>query len=329
MRPMSRAVVGALLSCLFLVAAGCGGPADRESGEGGGAFPVTVPNAYGDTVVKAKPKRVVSIGYHEHDILLALGARPVALQQWIAEFDGGVGPWAEPLLGDAKPVVLPSTATELNMGQIAKLRPDLIVGTYRNVSESDYELLSKMAPTLVRPKRYTDYAVPYDVETMMIGKALGKERQAKALVAATKRSFDDARKAHPEFAGKTAVLAYPLENGGLGVYRGDEPRSEFLTGLGFTVPKAVDDVVGDQIYRELSPERIDVVGDVDLLVIIDFGQPKDHFARNEVFQELDVAKRGHYVYPLPHTNAVVHNDVRSIPYCVDKLAPLLAETLEK
>lgn len=253
----------------------------------------------------------------------------MALQQWIAGYDTGVGPWAEPLLGDARPAVIPSTATELNMGRIAKLKPDLIVGTYRNVGRSEYKLLSAMAPTLVRPEKYADYAVPYDVETTMIGRALGREKKAEALLAETERSFAAARAAHPRFAGMTAVLAYPLANGGLGVYRSDEPRSRLLTELGFSVPQAVDDAVGDQIYRELSPERIDVVGDVDLLVIIDFEQPDDFFDGNEVFQGLDVVRRGNYVYPLPHTNAVVHNDVASIPYSVDRIAPLLDETLEK
>ncbi|MQA81333.1 MAG: ABC transporter substrate-binding protein [Streptosporangiales bacterium] len=329
--PLARIPVLALVTALAFGLAGCGGEAstDGDGGTASGAFPVTIPNTYGETVVEKRPARVVSIGFHEHDILLALGVRPVAVQQWMAEYKNGIGPWATPLLGDAKPKMFPSTAAELNMGEIAKLKPDLIVGTYREVSRSDYELLSKMAPTLVRPKGYVDYAVPYEIETKMIGKALGKEKEANSLVAAAEKKFADARKAHPEFEGRTAAIAYPMENGGLGIYNSGDPRGEFLRKLGFTIPKAVDEAAGDKFYTELSPERLDLVGDVDVLLIIDFGLPKDLYAKNALFQRLDVAKRGNYVYPLPYTNAVSHNDVVSIPYCIDKVVPVIAKTLEK
>lgn len=330
-QPPARIPVLLLVAALVLGLAGCGGDTGTaDTGDSGsGAFPVTIPNRYGETVVEKRPARVVSIGFHEHDILLALGVRPVALQQWMAEYEGGVGPWAASLLGDAKPKVFPSEATELNMGEIAKLKPDLIVGTYREVSKADYELLSKMAPTLVRPKGYVDYAVPYELETTMIGKAVGKEQKAKSLVAAAEKKFADARKAHPEFNGRTAAVAYPMENGGLGIYNSGDPRGEFLRKIGFTVPKAVDKAAGDKFYTELSPERLDLVGDVDVLLIVDFGLSKDLYAKNELFQRLDVAKRGNYVYPLPYTNAVSHNDVVSIPYCIDKVVPVIAKTLER
>lgn len=329
--PLARIPLLLLAASLVLGLAGCAGDTEA-AGDGGtasGAFPVTIPNTYGETVVEKRPERVVSIGFHEHDILLALGVRPVAVQQWMAEYKTGIGPWALPLLGDAKPKVFPSAAVELNMGEIAKLKPDLIVGTYREVSRSDYELLSTMAPTLVKPKGYVDYAVPYEVETTMIGKALGNEKKAAALVAAAEKKFADARKAHPEFKGRTAAIAYPMENGGLGIYSSGDPRGEFLRKLGFTVPKAVDEAAGDKFYTELSPERLDLVGEVDVLFIVDFGLSKDLYEKNELFQRLDVAKRGDYLYPMPQTNAVSHNDVVSIPYCIDKIVPVIAKTVAR
>ncbi|MQA81335.1 MAG: ABC transporter substrate-binding protein [Streptosporangiales bacterium] len=326
-----RSTVTAVLVVLLLpLAQACADQRDDAPGSTtSGPFPVTVPHAYGEAVVKERPTRVVSIGYSEHDALLALGVRPVALQQWMEDYDLGVGPWAESLLGDAKPHVFPISEAELNMGEIAKLKPDLIVGISRGVTKTDYEVLSKMAPTLVRPKGHADYTVPYDVETTMIGRAVGKEAEAKALVAKAEQTFTDAREAHPELEGKTAVIGYPLQKGGLGIYASSEGRGEFMRKLGFTIPKAVDEAAGGKSAFELSSERLELVDDVDLLVILDFGFSPDLYAKNRLYQRLSVVRQGHAVYPLPHSNAMSFNSVLSIPYCVDKLAVHFVETMER
>lgn len=331
-RGSGRSALVGVVVVVMLGVAGCASsrsPAAQEARAAGGAFPVSIKNQYGTTVVETKPTRVVSIGYREHDILLALGVKPVGLQQWMAEYEQGVGPWASQLLGDARPKVVPNTSAELNLGEIAKLKPDLIVGTYRGVTREEYEVLSRLAPTLVRPAGSVDYAVPYDVETRMIGRALGQERRAEELIAQVEQRFAAARKAHPEFQGKTAVIAYPLENGGLGVYNSQDPRGQFLRKLGFTIPEAIDQFVGDNFYRDLSPERLDLVGDVDLLLVVDFHLPATHYDDNELFQDLEVVRRGHAIYPMPYTNEVSHNTVLSVPYCIDKITPIIARTLAK
>jgi len=315
-------LLGLLAAALL---SGCGDAAE-PTGSGEGPFPVTLENVYGKTVVEKQPKRVASIGFHEQDILLALGVQPVAVQQWMPEYRDGFGPWAKPLV-ETEPKVFPASQTEPNIGEIAKLKPDLIVATYAAVTKEQYDLLSEIAPTLIRTKDQVDYQVPYDAETLTIGKALGKEKQAAALVEKTKRSFADAREAHPEFKGEEIVVGYPLKNGGVGVYSSKDPRSQFFANLGFTVPKFVDDLTGDQFYKELSPERLDLLGDVDLLVVIDFHFGKDFYAENELYNDLDVVERGDAVYPLPYTNAISFNTVLSIPYCVDKVTPVLARTL--
>lgn len=318
-------LVAALLGVSVL--AGCGDDTAAQS-TGGGKFPVRIENVYGTTVVEQEPERVVAIGLHEQDILLALGVQPVAITQWIPEYKKGYGPWAEPLV-EKQPKVFPSTQTEPDLGAIAKLKPDLIVGTYASVDENQYNLLSEIAPTLVRTKDQVDYQVPWDAETLAIGKALGKEQQAKELVAKTKKRFAEARKEHPEFDGKSVVIGYPLKDGGIGVYSTRDPRSQFFQNLGFTVPKFVDELAGDKFHSELSPERLDLLDDVDLLLVIDFHFGKDFYADNELYHDLDVVKRGHAIYPMPYTNAVSFNTVLSIPYCIDKISPVLTKTLAK
>lgn len=330
MRNALRSVrAGSLVLTVLLAAgllSGCGGDAGKDAA-GAGPFPVSIPNVYGKAVIEKQPKRVVSIGYRNHDVLLALGIKPVAFQGWIPEYEDGLGPWSESKVKGAKPKVFPSTQAELNVGKLAKLKPDLIVGTDRAVDKQQYELLSKLAPTVIRTKQYQDFQMPWDKETLTIGKAVGKEAEAKRLIAKTRDAFAKQRKAHPQFRGKSIAVAYPLKNGGLGVYSSQDQRSQFFSSLGFRVPESIDDLTGDQFYKDLSPERLDLIGDVDLLVVIDFNFPEDFYDDKELYNDLEVVRQGRAIYPLPYTNAVSFNTVLSIPYCLDKVTPVLVDTL--
>lgn len=197
------------------------------------------------------------------------------------------------------------------------------------MDRNEYDLLSEIAPTILRAKDYNDFQMSWDEETLAIGKALGKERAAKKLITRTEQEFADQRKAHPEFEGKTIAVAYPLKNGGLGVYSSNDQRSQFFASLGFTVPKKIDKVTGDRFYAELSPERIDLIEDVDVLAVIDFKFGKDFYDDKELYNDLDVVKKGHAIYPLPETNAVSFNTPLSIPYSMEKVSPAVADALDE
>ncbi|MEZ5252074.1 MAG: ABC transporter substrate-binding protein [Ilumatobacteraceae bacterium] len=122
------------------------------------AFPVTIEHKYGETTIEAEPMRVVSVGFGEHDNLLAIGVVPVAVRDWYGEQPYATWPWAQDELGDATPEVLSST--ELNFEQIAALEPDLILGIASGMTDSDYATLSAIAPTVAQPADYVDYGTP-------------------------------------------------------------------------------------------------------------------------------------------------------------------------
>jgi iron complex transport system substrate-binding protein len=108
---------------------------------------VTITHLFGQTVVKAPPKRVVSAGYTEQDDLLALGVVPIAVTNWWGDQPFAVWPWAQPKLGDAKPTVL-SLENGIPVDQIAALKPDLIVAVNAGVDADTYQKLSAIAPTV-------------------------------------------------------------------------------------------------------------------------------------------------------------------------------------
>lgn len=82
-----RPVPLTLLLVLAVVTAACGNDNDsttQAAGEnaseaGAAAFPVTVEHKFGATEIEDAPQRIVSIGYQEHDVLYALGAKPAAI----------------------------------------------------------------------------------------------------------------------------------------------------------------------------------------------------------------------------------------------------------
>src|SRR5690348_8992881 len=115
MRLRPLAAVAALALSLPLLLTACGSydsespAADDATASGaaaGGTFPATVEHKYGATVVPEEPKRVVSVGVSEQDVLLQLGVVPVGVTEWYGEQPDATWPWAHDLLGGAHPEVL-------------------------------------------------------------------------------------------------------------------------------------------------------------------------------------------------------------------------------
>ena len=92
----------ALLTVAGLLLAGCGSDADSAdsdtaagSSASKGAFPVTVPTAFGDVTVEEEPTRVVALGWSDAETALALGVQPVGASDWLAVGGDGLGDWVE------------------------------------------------------------------------------------------------------------------------------------------------------------------------------------------------------------------------------------------
>lgn len=234
----------------------------------GAAFPVTIEHKYGETTIEAEPQRVVSIGFAEHDGLLALGVIPIAVRDWYGDQPYATWPWAQDELGDATPEVLPSS--ELNFEQIAALQPDLILGIGSGMTDADYETLSAIAPTIAQPKDYIDYGTPWDVALEITGRAVGRSAEAADVIASTKQQFADAIEQHPEFVGATAAVTFFYEEQP-GAYGSQDSRSRTLTDLGFTIPAAIDELAGDAFYVSISAEDLSLI-DTDAVVWIGLGE---------------------------------------------------------
>ncbi|MGV9455863.1 iron-siderophore ABC transporter substrate-binding protein [Streptomyces sp. NPDC003635] len=337
--PRLAAALGSAL--LLLSAATACGDDDSDSGasdtdpkasaSGESAFPVSISHKYGSTTVESQPKRVVTVGLTDQDSALALGTVPVGTTEWLGGYKGAVGPWAEDKLAGAEaPTVLKDTGTGPQVEKIAALKPDLILAVYGGLTKEQYESLSKFAPVVAQPKEYNDYGVPWQEQTEIIGKALGKTREASAAVKATEDVIAAAVKEHPEFQGKSAVMATPYE--GMFVFGSQDPRSHLLTDLGFSLPKDLDKAIGDQFGANISKERTDLL-DQDAVVwqVADVTKDADKLHKDASYKDLKVVGEGREVYvneSSDYGNALSMGTVLSLPYVVERLAPQLAAAVD-
>lgn len=327
----------AALALAALAAVGCGADnasqptGDSAPAEGGdaaasGTFPVTIEHNYGSTEIPEEPERVVSVGYTDQDPLLALGVTPVAVREWFGEQPDGTWPWGQDELGDADPEVL--DVAELNFERIAALKPDLIVGVSSGMTQEDYDQLSQIAPTISRPAEHVDYGVPWQDQTLVIGRALAREDRAEELVAEVEERFEQAREEHPGLEGASAIVARPsTEPGQFFLFGPDDSRSRFMTSLGFTIPTEVAELAGDAFLATISAEQLELLNAADVVVWnVDTPADRELVEQNPIYQQLEVRAAGRDLFLDEQSNAALSfGTVLSLPFLLDELVPQLAE----
>jgi iron complex transport system substrate-binding protein len=332
-----RSLPAVALVLLALIVAGCGGDDASESSAAAApatataakaAFPVTVQHRYGSTTVEARPRRIVTVGSTEQDVILALGEKPVGVTEWYGDQPYATWPWARAALGDAKPAVLHAD-DGIDIEAVAKLRPDLIVGTNSGMDDNMYKKLSALAPTIPGPKGGTLYFSPWDAQTQLIADALGQHDEGAELIAGVERTFADAVAAHPEFTGKTVTFSQnAFYDGKLYVY----PPGlgvEFLDLLGFTVNPKIKPLAKPGTQAEISAERLDVI-DADVLV---FATEKAVDVQNlmkiPTFGPLDAVKGHRAVFTDPVLSGAMYFETPlSLRYVAQHLTPLLAQAVK-
>ena len=283
----------ALLATLALAACGeddassSAGSSTSESAAS--AFPVTVEHKYGTTEVEQAPERVVTVGYTDQDITLAFGVVPVGVGDFLGGYEWRTRPWAQDALGGAEPEVV--SGQQINFEAVAAQRPDLIFAINAGLKKGDYERLSKIAPTVAQSGDFIDFGMPWQDQTRLVGKALGREERAEQLVGDLEAQFERIREAHSDFEGKTAILAYGGPDG-YGAYSTQDTRSRFLSDLGFETPEEVDDLAKGSFFAEFSQEQFRLM-DQDLVVM--YG-PREDVLKNPVFRRLDAVKEDRVIF---------------------------------
>lgn len=287
------------------------------------AEPRLVKHRYGQTEVSGTPQRVVSLSFIGHDFLLGLGVTPVALRYWYGDHPFGVWPWAQDALGDAAPQVIRGG---IDVELVALLQPDLILGQWSGMTETEYRLLSRIAPTLPPPEGESDYSASWQQMTRQIGRAMGLEARAEAQISEIEARFAAFRAAHPDWQGKTAAAVWPDQ---IGAYTTADIRGQFLEQLGFANAPEVEALAGPRTYNvRLSQEDLTPI-DTDLLLWLSVSDPTSALARIRLRPSMRAFSEGReVVVDADLTGALSHSSPLSLDYALDRLEPMIAAALD-
>ncbi|SDR06459.1 ABC transporter substrate-binding protein [Thermostaphylospora chromogena] len=284
MRPVRKALAGALLGVLAL--AGCGQntpqaaatPSPAASASSSSAFPVTVDAGNGKVTIQSRPERIVSLSPTATETLFAIGAGP----QVVAVDDQSNHPPEAPKtsLSGYKP----------NAEAIAEYRPDLVVVSNDNDGIVG-ELTKLQVPVLVEPSagRLEDV---YDQITDL-GAATGHADEAAKVAQEVRSRIEKAAASVP----RDAELTYYHELDTTPYSVTSETfigRIYGLFGLTNIADKAPDAAGG---YPKLSAEFI-AEADPDLIFLADTkccGQSRETLAKRPGWSGLSAVKNDRVV----------------------------------
>ncbi len=326
----TRAALGlaAVLTAVTLAACGSADSRDREAAAGSAGFPVTVTTKHGPVEIASKPQRVVTLDFPSTDAVLALGVTPVAMAE-VSYVPGNVQTWTKAELKGATPELF-NADTDIPLEKIAALRPDLIVGANAYNLDPVYTKLSKIAPVVsYRKGAGSD---PWQDTTLLVGQALGREAQARQLVADTEARVANAAADHPNFKGRTLTLFNYAEGQAYAISSAEDFSIRFLTTLGFKLPPAIEraeatDKKDDfgETRLPVSDERLKLLdADVVLGTSSDSASSLNAFVRRSLFQRLSAVKRGAFAtLDIGPATSIAFPSVLSINHAIDELVPLL------
>lgn len=261
----------------------------------GQSFPVTIKHAFGETVIPAAPKRVVTWGWSSTDAAIALGVIPVGIPSFRSEgFDHDVVPWVAEALaarGAATPAILDNAANP-PIEQIAALKPDLILAVYSGITEDEYKLLSQIAPVVAYPT--APWTTSWQEVIDITGQALGKPDEGRALVARLEQFIEDEALKHPGLVG-TSVVTMIDYNNAVAIHSADDPRAKLLALAGFAIPqKPAAAGPSDGFWYPLSYENLDQVRAGVLVTFFSTKSAADEFFARDVVRLAPQIRDGAY-----------------------------------
>lgn len=248
-------------------------PTGASSADASASFPVTIEHVYGTTTIEAKPERVATVAWSNHETPLALGIVPVGMAEatWGDDDGDGVLPWVEDKLtelGAETPVLFDET-DGIDFEAVAATEPDLILATYSGLTQEEYDTLSQIAPTVAFPE--VAWSTSWEDQLLIGSKALGVPAEGEALVEELQAEIDASLANYPELAGTPTLWSYlsPADLSTIGFYTLSDTRPGFLDENGIPSPQLViDTTAGDPslFYSSISAEEADKVSDAELIV---------------------------------------------------------------
>ncbi len=326
--------MGALRRREFLGLAGAAGvmlaAACSAKGSSGDTAPksVTVKHIFGETTIPGLPKRVVSAGFTEQDDLLAVGVVPVAVTNWFGDQPFGVWPWAQPKIGGARPVVL-NLDNGIQVEQIARLKPDLIVAVNAGLDADTYQKLTAIAPTIAQSGDDAFFE-PWKDQATAVGTAVFQADTMKQLLTDVDNKFAEVAKNNAGFKDRKALLLAGSFFGGSVTATLPGWRTEFLTAMGLQIPDSLAGFAVDDHRAAIPRDRLaDALDAADVLIwSTESDAEQAALLADPAIADLRATKQNRNVFTTKDlAGAIAFASPLSYPVVADQLPPMLSRAL--
>ena len=299
------------------------------------AHPVSIEHAYGTTTIEKAPTRVATLGWSDQDFALALGVAPVgAIKITWGGNDKDSTPWYDAKLAEigAKEPTRYDASDGAPVEEIAKLTPDLILATNSGLTEDEYTKLSKIAPVVAFPSEA--WGTPWQTSLELVGKALGKEKEAAALERQTKDTIAAAAAKYPQTKGRTFIFAYltATDTSKIDYYTTLDNRPRLLTDLGMVNAPVVEKTsTGKEFYKTVSAEQASTL-EADVVITYTAAEGEmQKFLKDPLLSQIPAFRSGGWVDANNQTDALGMSapSPLSIPWAMDKFVPLVAAAVDR
>jgi iron complex transport system substrate-binding protein len=300
--------------------------------------PITIKHALGTTTIEAKPERVATVNWANHEVPLALGVVPVGMAAAnFGDDDGdGVLPWVEKKLEDlgAQTPVLFDETDGVDFEAVADTRPDVILAAYSGLTQEDYDTLSEIAPVVAYPE--TAWGTSWRDMIRLNSETMGMAEEGKALVSDLEGEIEDAVAKRPEIAGTSAAFLTHVDTADLSevsFYTTHDTRAMFFEDLGLTTPASIAkaSATTEKFSLTQSAEQADAFDDVDMIVTYGGEELVDTLKGDPLLSQMPAVKAG-AVVNLPGTSPLgtaANPTPLSISWVLDDYLSLLAEAADK
>lgn len=280
---MKKFVLALLTLCLTVVLAACGGTEETSnSNESAEKETRTVKHAMGTAEVPVEPKRVVVLTNEGTEALIALGVEQVgAVKSWNGD------PWYPHIESEMTDVTEVGTESEVNLEAIAKLEPDLIIGTKLR-QENIYDKLNAIAPTVMSETLKGDWQENF----ALYANALNLEDKGNDVLADYEQHVEDTKAELGDAVNKELSVVRFLP-GASRIYFTDSFSGVILGDVGVKRPASQDRT---EFAEEITMERIPEM-DGDHIVYFTYGgadgsKTAEEWQSNQLWKDLDAVKSG-------------------------------------
>ncbi|WP_062205593.1 iron-siderophore ABC transporter substrate-binding protein [Streptomyces sp. NBRC 109706] len=340
-----------VVAAVLLGGTACGGSSDSEDDNAGdssgnnsagdaGAFPLTIEHALGETTIDARPERVATVNWANHEVPLALGVVPVGMAAAnFGDDDGdGVLPWVTERLDElgAETPVLFDETDGIDFEAVADTEPDVILAAYSGLTQQDYDTLSEIAPVVAYPD--AAWATPWREIVRLNSQAIGLGAEGEELITGIEGDIEAVVADYPQLQGKSAMFMThvdPNDVSEVGFYTTHDTRTLFFEDLGLTTPESIATASADtdQFALTRSAEQIDLFDDVDIITGYgdETGELLETLENDPLLSRIPAVERGS-IYLLPGSTplATAANPTPlSISWVLEDYVAALAEAADQ